>query len=248
MNYKKIFIKNVYSKYWFKKSKEYIHNNINNTVSIKFLDEVCKTNKLKDLLEVCIGTGAPIANEMQKKGYHVSGIDYSPELIEECKRVNKNINAKVGDAEKLEYGDQTFDLVYCFNSTWCLSDILSTISEMYRVTKDNGIIIFDILNDDNPKIKKIFKDTKFENENIIGMIYKTIKNLVKLILNKGYPQWEFIVLWNFTNYSYIKNFTNKINKQKIAAYYLDENTCSLIKVTKNFEYHERLFFKLKKIS
>src|SRR5215475_8510508 len=66
------------------------------------------------LLEVAIGTGYPIADHLQKSGHEVHGVDISPELVHRCRELNPAIQAKVGDAENLDYPDATFDATYCF--------------------------------------------------------------------------------------------------------------------------------------
>ena len=70
------------------------------------------------MLEVAIGTGYPIADHLQKAGHEVHGIDISPDLVRRCRELNPAIQAKVGDAEHLEYPDATFDATYCFHSSW----------------------------------------------------------------------------------------------------------------------------------
>ena len=74
----------------------------------------------KQLLEVAIGTGEPIAKKLVSIGYSLSGIDISDLLIEQCKQNNPEINCEVGDAEKLRFHDSTFDLVYCVHSSWLI--------------------------------------------------------------------------------------------------------------------------------
>ena len=52
------------------------------------------SKKSGKILEVAIGTGEPIADNLEKIGYKVYGIDISDRLIDECKKNNKNINIK----------------------------------------------------------------------------------------------------------------------------------------------------------
>ena len=64
---------------------------------------------------------------------------------------------------------------------------------MMRVVNTNGFVCFDVLNKKNRAIQKIYKQHTFENTNIIGMGYKALKNLVKLISRRGVQDWSYLV-------------------------------------------------------
>src|SRR5690242_8755206 len=93
------------------------------------------------VLEVAIGTGYPIADYLQQAGHEVHGVDISPELVDRCHELNPAIQAKVGDAENLDYPDATFDVTYCFHSTWYFPNLARAIGEMVRVTKPGGSVL-----------------------------------------------------------------------------------------------------------
>ena len=139
------------------------------------------------LLEVAIGTGEPIARSLVKLGHNLTGIDISSLLIEECKRINPEIQCEVGDAEELPYSASIFDLTYCAHSTWLFPNLPKVISEMVRVTKARGKIVFDVMNIHNEEINRIYRLHIFENKNPVGVIYKFFKNVIKFILRRGTP-------------------------------------------------------------
>jgi len=99
----------------------------------------------------------------------------------------------VDDVEQLTYEDYNFDLVYCSYTTWFISDLERAVLEMCHVTKPNGYLLFDIMNINNLDIRKIYKKHIFENTNLIEKIFKTIKNITKLILQIGSQSWPFVV-------------------------------------------------------
>ena len=56
-------------------------------------------------------------------------------------RVGDRIHFSRGDAKRIPFADETFDLVVCHNMLHQLSDPLSTVKEIVRVTKPQGAIL-----------------------------------------------------------------------------------------------------------
>jgi ubiquinone/menaquinone biosynthesis C-methylase UbiE len=56
-------------------------------------------------------------------------------------RVGDRIHFSLGDAKRIPFGDQTFDLVVCHNMLHQLPDPLITVKEIDRVTKPHGAIL-----------------------------------------------------------------------------------------------------------
>lgn len=92
------------------------------------------------------GTGAGFfAILLSKIGHNVTGIDLSSKMLEEAK---KNI-LKLGgqaeffkmSAEKLNFENETFDVVISRNLTWTLPDVMEAYREWRRVLKIGGVLI-----------------------------------------------------------------------------------------------------------
>jgi len=64
---------------------------------------------------------------------------------------------------------------------------------MCRIINDQGNILIDIMIVNNPFIKKIYRRHVFENTNVLGKIYKIMKNVAKLLLKRGTQDWLFLV-------------------------------------------------------
>lgn len=107
-------------------------------------------------LDVGIGSAEPAAVAFVKLGYDVSGIDVSEAQIERVRATFPEIDARVGDSNKIEFSADTFDLVYSFESSWYFDNIKQSIDEMIGVTKEGGSIVFDIRNKYNPLCPKYF--------------------------------------------------------------------------------------------
>ncbi len=104
------------------------------------------------ILDVATGTGKQ-AYAFAKKGYQVTGIDLSEDMLKVANKNNeyKNVRFEVADATKLPFKNHCFD-VSCIS--FALHDMpLSirekVIKEMVRVTESKGIIM--IIDYDLPK-------------------------------------------------------------------------------------------------
>ena len=140
------YMKNIYSKNWSRKRKEYGVGQYDKDL----IHELSKKVKNGKILEVGIGDGFPYSNVLDEMGYEVYGIDISPKLIDMVKESLPNINVKLGDAEYLEFEDNFFDAVFCFRSTWYFPNVIKAIREMLRIVNKNGIVMFDIQNLKHP--------------------------------------------------------------------------------------------------
>ena len=97
---------------------------------------------------------------------------------------NPNINASVGDAENLDFKNNFFDVVFCYRSSWYFPDFIKAISEMLRVTKVGGLVVFDIQNSQNSIHQLSLKEKeRVQRENIFKYIFfKYIKNVMKVLI------------------------------------------------------------------
>ena len=209
---RKTYMKNVYSKYWLTaREKKYGFMEYDKNLC----DYVCKqiANGAK-ILEVAIGTGYPFADFFQKNGYSVYGIDISPKLIEKVNKLYPVINAKVGDAENIEYQDSYFHCTYCFHSTWYFSDLEKAVDEMIRVTRPGGLIIFDIQNRSHSEIERAYQK-RIRSTIGIGRVMVHIENVVKILLRKGTPDWNFVIHEVPTYPEDVCNYLKKFNLTNI---------------------------------
>ena len=100
----------------------------------------------ESVLDVACGTGV-VAITAARRGARVSGLDLTPELLEHARQNEKTagcgaIDWTEGDAERLPYGDKSFDLVLSQFGHMFAPDAAITLSEMRRVLKPNGRVAF----------------------------------------------------------------------------------------------------------
>lgn len=167
------------------------------------------------LLEVGIGTGYPFAQYFQSQEFTIHGIDISPYLVNICIQRYPGIVCKVGDAEELSYADSTFDLVYCFHSTWYFPNLIKAIDEMIRTAKQGGFIIFDIQNRNHEQIADNYRQRKKDSMwSSAKGVKKILKNLIKIVLRRKDIDWFFGVYETPTYPSDIYQHLNKNNNLK----------------------------------
>lgn len=97
--------------------------------------------KNKKVLEVGSGRGggaAYIAKYFSPESF--IGMDYSPGMVRLAKRLHRasNLSFKRGDAKKLPFPDNHFDLVVNIESSHCYPNIGAFVSEVARVLKPGG--------------------------------------------------------------------------------------------------------------
>ena len=93
------------------------------------------------------------------------------------------------------FDNNCFNLTYCINTLWYVTNPMKAISELLRVSKPGGTIFFDIMNQYHVEINKLYRRLIFENTTILGNGQKILKNIVKKAFfpKHGYPSWHFIV-------------------------------------------------------
>jgi len=101
------------------------------------------------ILDVGCGTGRTTI-PLYRLGYRVLGIDITPEMIQNARKIakikNLDISYEVGDATQLKYKNNSFDNVIFSNNGFGQipgrGNRLNAIKEIYRVITPNGCFIF----------------------------------------------------------------------------------------------------------
>jgi len=141
----------------------------------KAIIDVLKENALTDLsdkriLDVGCGNGS-VLRDFLKYGAvpeNCYGIDLLPDRIKTAKRLSPHMNFLCGNAEKLPYEDDFFDIVLCFTIFTSIFDTKmkhNIASEMLRVLNANGIILwydYHINNPKNPDVRGVKKNEIYE--------------------------------------------------------------------------------------
>lgn len=107
------------------------------------LAELCQVGPGTRLLDVASGTGESACYVAESFGCHVVGVDASDAMIERATKKaaarNLNIVFKRGDAHRLPFEANTFDVVIS-ECTACLLEKETALREMVRVAKPGGYV------------------------------------------------------------------------------------------------------------
>jgi len=196
-NTRKAYMQNVYGSYWLT-ARERIYGLMSmydkNLISIieSKIKEYATIGSI-NILEVAIGTGIPFAHYFNKQNYIVKGVDISPTLVKKCKENIPDIEVMLGDAENLPYEKKTFDVVYCFHSSWYFPNIEKAISEMKRVTKKDGLIFFDIQNILNPTINSYYQKKLKKASNSFYPVIHIIRKIALFLLKRKKESWRYVI-------------------------------------------------------
>ena len=100
--------------------------------------ELISLTKDKDILEVGCGRGLMLSKLVAAKKR--SGIDPSSVAIDFAILQNPNTEYRVAFAEKLPFGDNSFDLVYSLEVIEHVKEYESMVEEIFRVLKPGGVV------------------------------------------------------------------------------------------------------------
>jgi ubiquinone/menaquinone biosynthesis C-methylase UbiE len=141
-------IKTSIKRYWNWRSKSYGHDSDKSIKIANKWESVLK--KLvsgapgRRALDIGTGTGQ-FAVYLARSGFAVTGIDLSENMISHARQnaiTDKlDIDFQTGDAEKLEFEDNTFDVVVSRNLLWTLPEPDIALKEWRRVMKPGGTLV-----------------------------------------------------------------------------------------------------------
>ena len=138
--------------YWGNRAEGYSEYNREELAGDKWQDWIAEIKKYlpkKEKSEIRIldiGTGPGFfAILLAQEGYQVTAVDCTAEMLTEAQEnagvLAAQITWKQMDAQKLEFADESFDLVLSRNLTWVLEEPETAYQEWYRVLKPKGIML-----------------------------------------------------------------------------------------------------------
>jgi D-alanine-D-alanine ligase len=135
------------------------------------IDDFVKILKLSPddkILDLCCGQGRH-SLELAQRGFQcVEGIDRSHYLIQKARQTAKKDNLEVkfreGDARKLPFGPDTFDVVLILGNSFgyfeTINDDLRVLKEVFRVLKPRDRVLIDVA--DGQYLRKNFQSRSWE--------------------------------------------------------------------------------------
>ncbi|CAN5493594.1 class I SAM-dependent methyltransferase [soil metagenome] len=108
--------------------------------------EAMQLKNHEKILEIGIGSGKFLNFLFSKaSGLKVSGIDYSEEMVQKAREINKNAVASgklsllVGNSNRLPFDDHSFDKVFCNMVIYFWDEPAEHLKEVHRVLKPGGM-------------------------------------------------------------------------------------------------------------
>jgi ubiquinone/menaquinone biosynthesis C-methylase UbiE len=93
-----------------------------------------------DVLEIAVGSGRNLP--FYPAGIALTAIEFSPEMLElaraRAERIGRELDLQLGDAERLEFADQSFDTVVCTLALCTIPDPARAVAEAKRVLRPGG--------------------------------------------------------------------------------------------------------------
>lgn len=92
------------------------------------------------VLEIAVGTGRNFPH--YPRDIRVTGIDLSPNMLEIARRRARELgfeaDLRLGDAQDVDFGDESFDTVVCTLSLCSIPDARRAVAEVRRVLRPGG--------------------------------------------------------------------------------------------------------------
>jgi ubiquinone/menaquinone biosynthesis C-methylase UbiE len=93
-----------------------------------------------EVLELALGTGRNLPH--YPEGVRLSGVELSPAMLEiarlRARDLGREADLRVGDAQALEFADESFDTVVCTLSLCTIPDDRAAVAEVRRVLRPGG--------------------------------------------------------------------------------------------------------------
>jgi ubiquinone/menaquinone biosynthesis C-methylase UbiE len=111
-----------------------------------------------DVLEIAAGTARNL--EHYPQGVRLTGIELSPEMAElgrkRAQELGRQIDLRVGDAEQLDFADESFDTVVCTYGLCTIPDDAAAVREARRVLRPGGkLLLAEHVRSPNPVVRTI---------------------------------------------------------------------------------------------
>ena len=95
------------------------------------------------VLEVAVGTGLNLGHYPEDAT--LTGMDLSPAMLDVARRraaeLGRDVDLRVGDAQRLEFEDASFDTVVCTFGLCAVPDDGGAVDEMVRVLRPGGLLL-----------------------------------------------------------------------------------------------------------
>ncbi|MEO0294246.1 MAG: methyltransferase domain-containing protein [candidate division WOR-3 bacterium] len=158
----------IFNSIYLKTDGDIVENLANTKKEVDLCIEILKLSPEDKILDLCCGQGRH-SLELARRGFNfVEGIDRSHYLIQKAKTQAKkellNVRFREGDARKLPYPPDSFDIVLLLGNSFgyfeTVQDDLRVLKEILRVLKPWGKLLIDVA--DGEYLRKHFNPRNWE--------------------------------------------------------------------------------------
>jgi ubiquinone/menaquinone biosynthesis C-methylase UbiE len=160
-------------------------------LDVKLLDLFCeRVNPNKPICEVGCGPGE-ISTYLKYKGLDLVGIDIAENMVEQAKKLNPNIDFRVGNVFSLEFPDNYFSglLAPFLFVNYEVEEIMPALTEINRVLEPKGLFYLSFHEGSN----RIHVDDFLAENNPLDFIYLNIDEMERVLIESGFEIIEWIV-------------------------------------------------------
>jgi ubiquinone/menaquinone biosynthesis C-methylase UbiE len=148
------------------------------------------------LLEIGCGEGLFLAElARQDPGLEIWGVDFSQERLKQAEeRIKaldiKNVSLALQEAPLLDFPERHFDRIVCVNVIFNMPTVelvKKTFRSMERVCKNEGRVIFDFRNSQNPLLSLKYRLARFYDPTLKGLALKaySLKEIESMLNDEG---------------------------------------------------------------
>jgi len=158
----------IFNSMYLKTDSDVVDDNEITRFEVEMFSDILGLNENSSILDLACGQGRHVL-ELARRGYkNLYGMDRSHYLIRKAKHTSLteklSVNFKEGDARKLPYPNDTFDVVMILGNSFgyfeSIEDDLKILKELFRVLKPFGKFLIDVA--DGNYLKKHFNARSWE--------------------------------------------------------------------------------------
>ena len=165
----------------------------------------------KRVLDLGCGSGG-ITRKMKElnPSAKIFGVDFNPDAISYAKNTDsgtKGLNYKVGDAERIQFRNNFFDIVIGLDVLDHVPDYKKCLNEIYRVLNKEGELILTVENNYSlwPLVEMLWDKIGGGGRDLmhVHVVRFNPKSFRQIMLKKGFEIREYYTIHNLNTFFYL---------------------------------------------